>query len=131
MIVVDSSAVVARLAGVPHIAALDARLDADLDWHAPHLLDVEYHSVLRRLISSGELGLDCANDARADFSDVTLVRYPHAVFSERVWELRDNLHIADAYFVALAEALDVPLITLDARVRRAPQHGAECEVYAP
>ena len=65
-----------------------------------------------------------AADARSDFDEFTLLRYSHQPFSDRVWELRHNLTAYDATFVALAEALEAPLVTCDARLAAAPGHHA-------
>jgi len=57
------------------------------------------------------------------------VRYPHAPLADRIWELRENLTAYDATYVALAEVLDAPLVTMDARLARAPGVRAEVELY--
>ncbi len=57
------------------------------------------------------------------------MRYPHTSLVERIWSLRDNLTACDAAYVALAEALDAPLVTLDARLASAPGIRAAVEVY--
>lgn len=90
MIVVDTSAVVDALAGWPPNNRLRARLAQDGDLHAPHVVDVEFLHVLRRLVRSKNLSADRAEDARADFSNLNIVRYPHLPLSERIWELRDT-----------------------------------------
>jgi predicted nucleic acid-binding protein len=58
------------------------------------------------------------------------VRHEHEPFLGRMWELRDNLPAYDAAYVALAETLDAPLVTLDARVASAPGHRARVELIA-
>ena len=55
--------------------------------------------------------------------------FPFAPFAERVWALRENLTSYDAWYVALAEVLDCPLVTLDRRLSRAS--GPVCEIIAP
>jgi predicted nucleic acid-binding protein len=129
VLVVDTSAVVAALVARPPNQALVDRLRADGDLHAPHLLDVELLHTLRRLVLAGHLGEDRAADARADFADLTVVRYGHAPLADRAWELRHNLTAYDATFVALAEALGVPLVTCDARLAGAPGSSAAVELY--
>jgi len=57
------------------------------------------------------------------------IRYPHEPLNDRVWELREDLTAYDATFVALAEALDVPLVTCDARLAAAPGHHAHIELH--
>jgi len=129
VLVVDTSAVVAALVARPPNQALVDRLGADGDLHAPHLLDVELLHVLRGLVLAGQLSEDRAADARADFTDLTVVRYGHAPLADRAWELRNNLTAYDATFVALAEALNVPLVTCDARLAGAPGNSAVVELY--
>lgn len=131
MLVVDTSAVLAALVAPDAAPALVARLADDGDLHAPHLLDTEVLHALRRMTMSGALGEDRAADARVDVAELAVVRYPHEPLSDRVWELRHNLTAYDATFVALAEALDRPLVTCDARLAAAPGHGATVELHAP
>lgn len=131
MIVVDTSAVLAALVARPVEPALLARLAGDADLHAPHLLDVELLHALRRLVASRALTLDRAEDARRDFADLAIVRYPHHPLADRIWELRGTLSAYDAVFIALAEALAVPLITCDGRLARAAQALVEVERYGP
>jgi predicted nucleic acid-binding protein len=130
VLVVDTSAVLDALAGGDPSAALLERLASDPDLHAPHLIDVEFLHALRRLCMIGDLSKDRASDARTDFRDLTLIRYPHEDLADRIWELRHNLTAYDAAFVALAEALDAPLITVDGKLAAAPGHGAHVELFA-
>ena len=129
MLVVDTSAVVAALVGRPPDRRLADRLGTDGDLHAPHLLDVELLHALRRLVRTGALTRERAADARADFAELAVVRYGHEALADRSWELRDSLTAYDATFVALAEALEVPLVTCDARLARAPSHRAAVELF--
>ncbi|MGH2969695.1 MAG: type II toxin-antitoxin system VapC family toxin [Solirubrobacteraceae bacterium] len=90
--------------------------------HAPHLVDVEVLSALRRLVASGEATVARADEAIADLLDLPIERYPHDILVPRVWQLRENLSAYDASYVALAEAVadePVPLLTADARLARA------------
>jgi len=129
VLVVDTSAVVAALVGRPPDRRLTDRLGADGDLHVPHLLDVELLHALRRLVRTGQLSEERAADARADFAELAVVRYGQQPLADRAWELRDNLTAYDATFVALAEALAVPLVTCDARLSRAPGHRAAVELF--
>jgi predicted nucleic acid-binding protein len=129
VLVVDTSAVLAALAAPDADPKLIARLADDGDLHAPHLIDTEVLDALRRMTIGGAIGEDRAADVRRDFADLALVRYPHEPLSERVWELRHNLTAYDATFVALAEALGVPLVTCDARLASAPGHAASVELF--
>ncbi len=130
MIVVDTSAVLSALAGRPRDDRLVSRLAGDGDLHAPHLIDVEVVHALRRLVGMRALTQERAEDVRSDFADLPIVRYPHQPLADRMWELRHNLSAYDAAFVALAEALGVPLVTCDARLGRATGHEARVEVFA-
>lgn len=129
MLVVDTSAVLAALAADEPDPALVQRLAGDGDLHGPHLLDTEVLHALRRMTISGAIGEDRAADALTDFADLAVVRYPHEPLNDRVWELRHNLTAYDATFVALAEALGVPLVTCDRRLAAAPGHRADVEVF--
>lgn len=128
MIVVDTSAIVQLLTGPPD-AALSNRLTDDGDLHVPHLLDVEFLHALRRLVRTGVLSAQRAQDAQGDLRGLNLERYPHLGLVDRMWELRDNLTAYDAAFVVLAERLEVPLVTRDARIAAAPGHHAQVEVF--
>ncbi len=129
MIVVDASAVVAALAGPPDPDLVLRLAEADV-WHAPHLLDTEILHVLRRLVITGGLTAHRAAGVRERFAGLTVDRHPHGPLSERVWELRHNLSAYDATYVALAEILDLPLVTCDGRLARAPGHRARIESFA-
>ncbi len=130
MLVVDTSAVLGVLVGLPKNRRLVDRLGTDGDLHAPHLLDVEFLHALRRLVSIGQLSDDRAADARVDLADLAIVRYGHTVLADRAWGLRRNLSAYDAIFVALSEALGVPLVTCDARLAKASEHhNAQVELF--
>ena len=123
MLVVDASAVtellLGRAAGEP--VAEELR-NHEFDVHAPHLLDVEVLSALRRLVAAGQVTAERAAEAIADLLALPLDRHGHDVLVPRIWELRENLTAYDATYVALAEAVadeGAPLITADARLARA------------
>lgn len=130
MIVVDTSAVLAALAGRPSPVGLRERLAEDGDLHAPHLIDVEVIHALRRLVRTRHLTEDRAVDIRTDLGDLAIRRYPHQPLADRMWELRHNLSAYDATFVALSEVLGVPLVTCDGRLATSPGHQAEIELFA-
>jgi predicted nucleic acid-binding protein len=130
VLVVDTSAVLEALAARDPASGLIERLAQDGDLHGPHLIDTEVLHALRRMTMHGAISEERAADARNDFAALTLVRYPHEPLSDRVWELRHNLTAYDATFVALAEALDTPLISCDARLASAPGHAARVELFA-
>ena len=85
---------------------------------APHLLDVEVASVFRRQVAAGRLDPRRARLALDDLVAMPIRRAAHAPLLTRAWELRENLTSYDAMYVALAEALDVALVTGDARLSR-------------
>ena len=93
---------------------------------APELIDLETLSVIRRQLRTGALDVRRAELARFDLVKLPLRRAPHAPLLTRCWELRDNLTVYDAAYVALAELLDVVLVTADARLAHAP--GPRCEI---
>jgi len=129
VLVVDTSAILEALAARDPAPGLVERLAEDGDLHAPHLIDVEILHALRGMVIRGEIGADRAADARSDFADTAIVRYPHPPLADRIWELRDNLSAYDAAFVALAELLAVPLVTCDGRLASASGHDAEIELF--
>ncbi len=128
MIVVDASAVVAALAGHPAVPDIVRRLRSEDDLHAPHLLDLEVAHALSRLARRSIITQDRARDAVLDLIELNITRYPHDVLLERVWDLRHNVSAYDAAYITLAEALDAPLITCDARLTRSSGHGARVEL---
>lgn len=127
MIVVDSSVLVAALVEQDiRGERATQRLADDPDVHVPHLVDLEVVSSLRSMLARGQLTRQDAEVALADFDQSPMTRYVHGPFLGRVWQLRDNLSPYDAVYVALAEALDVALVTGDARLAAAP--GVDCPV---
>ncbi len=123
MLVVDASALTELVLGRPAGGVVGEHFaDHQFALHAPHLVDVEVLSALRRLVSSGEATAERAGDAIADLLDLPIERYPHDILVPRIWELRENFSAYDAGYVALAEAVSgepVPLLTADARLARA------------
>lgn len=129
MVVIDASAVVDLLLELPVNQRLLHRLEDASELHAPHLIDLEVLSVLRRLVRSATLGPDAASMARRSLAELPIERYPHVLLRDRIWELRDNLTIYDAAYVALAEELELPLVTSDGRLARSVGHHAVVESY--
>lgn len=86
---------------------------------APHLVDLEVANTLHRLVASRRLEVGQARAALADFLSMRLQRFPHTALLERIWELRGSITPYDAAYVALAETLDCPLVTSDAKLARA------------
>ncbi len=132
MLVIDASAATDLLlnrdvAGVlaDHIA------ERGLDLHAPHLIDVEIASAVRRLVAEGDATVDRADELLADLLDLPLARYPHDILLPRIWQLRDNFSPYDAAYLALAEGLaddGAALLTTDARLARAVRAHTGIEV---
>jgi predicted nucleic acid-binding protein len=128
VIVVDASALLEFLLQTPLGARVEARLLRDEEeLHAPHLVDVEVAQGLRRLVRTGEVSADRAAGAIADLADLDLHRHAHLDLLARAWRLRENLTAYDAVYVALAEALDAPLVTCDTPFAKAPGHRARIE----
>ena len=126
MIVVDASVVVTALA--------DDGTDGDQVRErlrgerlvAPHVIDLEVVSAWRRLAAAGALDGRRVELAMTDLAALRMERVGHTRLLGRCWELRANLTIYDAAYVALAEALDTTLLTADRRLADVP--GAHCAV---
>jgi predicted nucleic acid-binding protein len=128
VIVVDASALIEVLLNTPSGSRITQRLfEGQETLHAPCLLDIEVVQVLRRYALAGELNATRGLQAIEDLSDFPLTRYPHDLFLPRIWELRHNVTAYDAAYIALAEALDAPLLTRDARLASAAGHRATIE----
>ena len=104
-------------------------VEKETELAAPHVIDLELASALRRRVDRGEVSVPRANAAFADFADLALVRYPATEFLARIWALRSTLTPYDAAYVVLSEALDAKLITTDARLARS--HGHRAEIISP
>lgn len=128
-VVVDASAVVAALVDGGDEGTWAERVLASEDIAAPHLMLVEATNILRRAAASGEISEDIATLAHADLRDLRVSLFPYPPFAERVWALRGNITAYDAWYVAVAERLDAPLMTLDRRLARAP--GTDCRFLTP
>jgi predicted nucleic acid-binding protein len=122
MVVIGASVLVAAL-----LVAGPARerLASD-NLQAPEVIDAELLSVLRRLVLADQLQEGHALQALATGNRLGLRHHPSRSLWPRAWELRTNLSAYDALYVALAEQLDAPLLTADARLARAP--GLRCLV---
>jgi len=87
--------------------------------HAPHLLDIEVASSLRRAAASGVISPERAREALSDLQIMRIERHPHTLHLERIWELRHNFSTYDACYIALTELLDGTLLTRDKAMTRA------------
>jgi predicted nucleic acid-binding protein len=129
VIVVDASAMIEFLLQTPLGARVEARLFLGGDqFHAPHLIDVEVAQALRRLVRVGEVRPSRAKEAVEDLTDLDIRRHSHVDLVGRAWALRENLTAYDAMYVALAEAIDAPLVTCDGRLGTTQGHTARVEV---
>lgn len=126
MIVVDASVLITALAddGADGARAR-ARMSGEV-LAAPQLIDLEVTSVLRRRALAGELPERRAVEALDDLIDLPIERAVHTPLLERCWQLRANVTPYDAAYVALAELLDVALVTSDHRLANAP--GPRCTI---
>ncbi|WP_441962386.1 type II toxin-antitoxin system VapC family toxin [Mycolicibacterium houstonense] len=122
MIVVDASAAVSALLNDGQAR----RLLASESVHAPHLVDAEVVSVLRRQAATGVLAAEEARQALDVWRRLGLIRYAASPLLERVWELRAAVTAYDAMYVALAENLDCALVTADSRLSGA--NGPRCAI---
>ena len=129
MIVLDASALVEVLLNRPSAKRLAQRLrDPDEALHVPHLIDLEIAQTLRRYQAMGEMSPLRAGQALLAFLHMPLERHAHWPFLDRIWALRRNLTAYDAAYVALAEALEAPLLTCDRALASAPGHRAVIEL---
>ncbi len=84
--------------------------------------------MLRRYVREKMINAERGQEALEDLADLPLNRYPHDFLIPRIWELRATLTASDAVYVALAELLDAPLLTCDAKIASAPGHSAKVDV---
>jgi len=128
VLVVDASVIAPAIAdGGPDGDECRHRLKAQ-SLAAPDLLRLETMSVFRRQLRNGSLTPKQAANAMEDLANLALVVYPTAPLLRRGWELRDNITAYDSCYVALAEALDCPLVTADQRLANAPSTRCEFEI---
>jgi predicted nucleic acid-binding protein len=128
VIVIDASAFVdVLIRRAPTAAWLEDRLGTGRALHVPAVFDLEVLQSLRGLEGRGEVSAGRLVAALVEFSDLRASRHDHELLRSRVWELRHNLTAYDAAYVALAEALEAPLVTTDARLARSSGHEATIE----
>jgi predicted nucleic acid-binding protein len=128
-VVIDSSVVVAALLDSGDHGVWAEKILAQDALYAPELLRVESANVLRRLERGKEITKQEANGAFEELMELDVELHELDPFSERVWELRHNVTSYDAWYVALAEALNLPLATLDGRLVKA--EGPKCRFLTP
>ena len=131
MIVADASVLVVALADDgPDGDQARARLRGE-QLTVPELADLEVASVLRRQMKAGTLDARRARLAVDDLAALPARRAPHRPLLPRCWELRNNLTIYDAAYVALAEAMNATLLTGDQKLARAPGPQCPIEIFQP
>lgn len=96
---------------------------------APALVTYEAANAIRRHELTGQISSDQSAQAHADLLDLAIELWPYDLLATRTWELRLNLSIYDATYVALAEIADLTLVTLDKRLAKAP--GTRCQIATP
>jgi predicted nucleic acid-binding protein len=128
-IVVDASVLVAALVDTGHDGVWAETVVSDGPLYGPELVAVETTSILRRLERTRRITTLEANSAHHDHQRLNIELYPFLPFADRVWALRHTLTSYDAWYVAVAEALRLPLATLDLRLSRAK--GLACELLLP
>lgn len=129
MIVADASALVALITRIGGDGAWVADTLTGQAIVAPHHARVETAHSLRRQEHLGRITRAAARAAHEELVALGIEEFPYSPFAPRIWELRHNLTPYDAWYVALAEALDAPLATLDRRLGRAD--GPRCEFFMP
>lgn len=130
MIVLDASAAIDWLLQTPAGQRIEQRIYSRQETlHSVHLLDVEFAHVLRGLVRDGTLTAKRAEEAIEDLAALRITRYAPVLLLQRIWRLRQNLTAYDAAYVALAENLQVPLLTRDQRIAAAPGHSAAVEIF--
>ena len=129
MIVLDASALLEMLLRTSLADRLMERaFGAAERMHAPHLIDIEVTQVLRRLVQRKDATQVRAAQALLDMAGLIIERHEHQLLVSRVWQLRNSMSAYDGMYVALAEALDAPLLTCDARLAGAHGHSARIEL---
>jgi predicted nucleic acid-binding protein len=128
-VVVDASVLVAALLDAGTDGAWAEGVLTSGHLHAPELARAEATNVLRRLERARVISTAEANAAHEDLMQLQLELLAFDPFGERIWELRHSVTSYDAWYIAVAEALDVPLATLDERLAKAS--GANCKFLTP
>ncbi len=129
MIVVDASCLYEVVVGSPRAERIREVLAADPDHVAPHIVDIEVYSLIRRDYLAGVLDETLAALAVEDLRSWPGERYGHRGLLARAWDLRNTVRGWDAAYVALAEVMGASLVTLDRRLTGAT--GPQCAVVVP
>jgi len=128
-VVIDASVLVAALVDSDQDGPWAEAAIAQGQLAAPEMVLAEATNILRRMDLSGQVSRLEATASFRDLLRLDVELYPFTPLAERVWELRGNVTSYDAWYVALAEALNNPLFTLDRRLSKAS--GVQCEVVVP
>jgi predicted nucleic acid-binding protein len=128
MLVLDASVALEVLTRTNLGVRVAERLPLAGEIHAPHLLDVEFLHIVRKLVIADKTTAAAAQEILDVFGQWRIVRHAHTQHIPRMWELRDSVTAYDAAYIALAEALDSPLWTCDAKLSRAHGHRAKIEL---
>lgn len=129
MTVLDSSAIVAALVDDGDEGRWAEDLLRDGPVHAPEVMPFEAANILRRLVVAGRMSSAIATLAHRNLVSLPVVLVPYEAVAERAWQLRDDVTVFDAAYVAVAELVGEPLATLDRRLAAAP--GPRCEFRLP
>jgi predicted nucleic acid-binding protein len=128
-IIVDASALIDLFIGRLGAAAIRGRIEG-AQIHAPVTIDAEVLHGLRRQWVAGLISEPLAALAIDALREAEITRHPIHPLVDRIWSLRHNITAYDAGYVALAESLDAPLVTRDARLARSAGHGARIDYIA-
>lgn len=128
MIVLDASAVIEVLLQTAASIQISLRISAPGETlHAPHLIDVEITQTLRRLVRTNQISPDRGAEALTDLADIPIYRHSHFPLLSQIWTRRHNFTAYDAVYLALAEALNAPMVTCDRALKTA--RGIKVEVF--
>jgi predicted nucleic acid-binding protein len=128
-VVVDSSVLVAALVDTGPHGTWAEEVIANGTLHAPELARAEATNILRRLERARRITTPEANAAHEDLMQLEMQLFAFDLFADRIWGLRHNVTSYDAWYIAVAEALKLPLATLDGRLSKAD--GPTCEFLTP
>ncbi len=128
-VVVDSSVVIAALVDNGPDGEWAEEVLANELLQAPELVLAEATNIFRRLERAKLITTPEANAAQDDLMQLNIELFPFEPFAGRIWELRQNVKSYDAWYVALAEALNLPLATLDEPLSKS--NGVACKFLTP
>jgi predicted nucleic acid-binding protein len=128
-IVIDASVLVDFHVGSEAVDAIASRIRGEI-LQAPVTVDAEVVHSLRRQTLAGRIDLALAEHALRRFIATPIMRHSVELLVARMWFLRQNITAYDASYVALAESLNLPLITRDRRLAQSSGHAARIEYIA-